>query len=298
MKKNRSLPALLAMAAFLAACSSAPTTTSLLDQTRGDYMAAQNNPAVTNYAPLEFKQASDALERANAAAAKNDSPEQVDKLAYVAKQRIATAQEVAKQKVAEADVAKAGQQRDQIRLEQRTQEADQAKMQAQAATAAAQNAQMQAQNAEAATRNAQAQSAALQAQLADLAAKQTDRGIVITLGDVLFGTDQATLTPDGVRTANKLGNVLSNNPQRTVLIEGYTDSTGTSAHNLELSQRRADSVRNTLLSMGISRDRIATHGYGEAFPAAGNDSASGRQMNRRVEIVLSEEGAGIPAARR
>jgi len=298
MKKNRSLPALLAMAALLAACSSAPTTTSLLDQTRGDYMAAQNNPAVANYAPLEFKQASDALERANAAAAKNESPEDVDKLAYIAKQRIATAQEVAKQKAAEADVAKAGQQRDQIRLEQRTQEADQAKIQAQAATLAAQNAQMQAQNAEAATRNAQAQSAALQAQLADLAAKQTDRGIVITLGDVLFGTDQAALTPDGVRTANKLGNVLTNNPRRTVLIEGYTDSTGSSSHNLELSQRRADSVRNALLAMGISGDRIATHGYGEAFPAAGNDSGSGRQMNRRVEIVLSEEGAGIPAARR
>ncbi|HEV7814122.1 MAG TPA: OmpA family protein [Janthinobacterium sp.] len=305
MKKNLTLPAMLAMAAFVAACSSAPTSTSLLDQTRGDYMAAQNNPAVANYAPLELKQASDALERANAAAAKKESPGQVDKLAYLAKQRIATAQEVARQKAAEADVAKAGQQRDQIRLQQRTQEADQAKMQAQAAqsqaeaaTAAAQNAQMQAQNAESATRDAQARSAALEAQLADLSAQKTERGIVITLGDVLFGTDQAALTPDGMRTANKLGNVLANNPQRTVLIEGYTDSTGSSAHNLELSQRRADSVRKALTDMGISRDRIATHGYGNAFPAAGNDSASGRQMNRRVEIVLSEEGAGIPAARR
>jgi outer membrane protein OmpA-like peptidoglycan-associated protein len=305
MKKNLTLPAMLAMAAFVAACSSAPTSTSLLDQTRGDYMAAQNNPAVANYAPLELKQASDALERANAAAAKKESPGQVDKLAYLAKQRIATAQEVARQKAAEADVAKAGQQRDQIRLQQRTQEADQAKMQAQAAqsqaeaaTVAAQNAQMQAQNAESATRDAQARSAALEAQLADLSAQKTERGIVITLGDVLFGTDQAALTPDGMRTANKLGNVLANNPQRTVLIEGYTDSTGSSAHNLELSQRRADSVRKALTDMGISRDRIATHGYGNAFPAAGNDSASGRQMNRRVEIVLSEEGAGIPAARR
>jgi outer membrane protein OmpA-like peptidoglycan-associated protein len=305
MKKNLTLTGLVAMSVLVAACSSAPTSTSLLEQTRSDYMMAQNNPAVSNYAQLEFKQASDALDRANAAAAHNDSPEQVDKLAYLAKQRIATAMEVAKQKSAEADVAKSGQERDRIRLQARTQEADNAKAaaqaaqsQAEAATLAAQNAQMQAQNAEAATRDAQARADAMAAQLADLQAQKTERGIIITLGDVLFGTDQAALTADGVNTANKLGTVLQNNPARTVLIEGYTDSTGSSSHNLDLSQRRADSVRNALMAMGISRDRIGTRGYGEAFPKAGNDSASGRQLNRRVEIVLSEENAGIPAARR
>lgn len=296
MKKTYALPALLVLAAFVAGCAG-PTSTSLLEQTRGDFIAAQSNPAVSSYAPLELKQAGDALERAEAAAAHKDSATQVDKLAYLARQKIATAQEVAKQKAAEAQIAGAGRQRDQVRLEQRTQEADQAKMQAQQAQAQAQQAQAQAQSAEAARGEAEARAAQLAAQLADLAAKQTERGAVITLGDVLFATDQARLTPDGVRTARKLADVLIGNPRRSVLIEGFTDSTGSSAHNLELSQRRADSVRDALQGMGVGRERIATRGYGAAFPVAGNDSAAGRQQNRRVEIVLSEEGAPIPARR-
>lgn len=302
--KKTSVPALLAMAVFVAACSSTPTSTSLLDQTRGDYMAAQNNPAVQTYAPLEFKLASEALEKANAAATKNEDAATVDKLAYLAKQKIGVAQEVAKQKSAEADAAKTSGERDQIRLQARTAEAERATRAAQAAQSDAQTAQMQAlaaqqqaQNAEAATRDAQAQSAAYQAQLAELAAKQTERGMVVTLGDVLFATDKADLTDNGLRTAHKLGDVLSNNPQRTVLIEGFTDSTGSSAHNLELSQRRAEAVRNSLLEMGIARDRVATRGYGEAYAVAGNDNAGSRQLNRRVEIVLSENGAAIPPRR-
>ena len=304
MQKKNFTPALLVLAAFVAACSSAPTSTSLLEQSRSDFIAAQNNPRVSTYAPLEFKQAGDALEQANAAASRKESASRVDKLAYLARQKIATAQEIAKQKAAEAEIAGAGQQRDQLRLAQRTQEADQAKSaaqeaqrQAQAAQRQAQAAQMQASNAEAATRDAQARSAQLAAQLADLAAKKTERGMVVTLGDVLFGTDQSRLTPEGMRTARKLADVLTNNPQRTVLIEGFTDSTGSSAHNLELSQRRAEAVRNALTEMGIARERSALRGYGAAFPVAANDSATERALNRRVEIVLSEEGAAIPARR-
>jgi outer membrane protein OmpA-like peptidoglycan-associated protein len=290
MKKPYALSMLFVLAAFVVACGSAPTQTSLLEQTRADFIAAQGNPAVPSYAALEFKQASDALELANAAAARKESAEQVDKLAYVARQKIATAQEVAKRKAAEAQIASAGQQRDQLRLEQRTQEAEQAKMQAQQAQAQAQSAQAQAQS-------AQARAAQLAAQLAELAAKQTERGSIITLGDVLFATDQANLTADGMRTVRKLADVLINNPRRSVLIEGFTDSTGSSGHNLELSQRRADAVRDALQGMGVGRERIATRGYGAAFPVAGNDSAAGRQQNRRVEIVLSEEGAPIPPRR-
>ncbi|KAB8042852.1 OmpA family protein [Janthinobacterium aquaticum] len=299
MKKSTytTVPGLLAMAALVAACSSAPTTTSLLDQTRGDYMAAQSNPMVSTYAAREWREASSALAAANDAATRQEPSEQVDKLAYLAKQKIATAQEVAKQKAAEADVANAGKQRDQLRLDARTQEANQAIARAQAAQADAEAAKAQAQSAEMATRDAQARAAALEVQLADLAAKKTERGMVITLGDVLFGTDKSDLTANGMSTARRLAEVLKNNPQRTVLIEGFTDSTGSASHNLDLSQRRAESVRNALLEQGIARDRIATHGYGVAYPAASNDTASNRQLNRRVEIVLSEDNTAIPARR-
>jgi outer membrane protein OmpA-like peptidoglycan-associated protein len=307
MKTLTTKLAVLAAAAMLAACSSMPMTTPLLDQARGDFVAANNNPQVSTYAPLEFKQASDALEKANAAAAKKESLEDIDKLAYLAKQKIATANEIAKQKAAEADVASQRSQRDQLRLEARTAEADRAKndadrakmdanaaqAQAMAAQGAAADAQRQAMAAEGQTRDAQARAAALESQLADLQAKKTERGLIITIGDVLFGTDQARLTPDGVATVKKLADVLNQNPGRNVLIEGFTDSTGSHAHNQELSERRATAVRAALTEMGVGKERVSMKGYGEGYPVASNDTASNRQLNRRVEIVLSNEGGAI-----
>jgi outer membrane protein OmpA-like peptidoglycan-associated protein len=290
-------PIVLASAVMLAACSSMPTSTPALDQARGDFVAANNNPQVSSYAPLEFKQASDALEQANAAAAKRESLDRIDQLAYIAKQKIATAQQVASQKAAEADIANSGRQRDRLQLQARTAEADRAKMDAQAAQADAANAQRQAQSAEAQTREAQARAAQLEAQMADLQAKKTERGMIITIGDVLFGTDQARLTPAGMSNVRKLADVLVQNPNRTVLVEGFTDSTGTHAHNQDLSERRAAAVASALTGLGTGRERVAMRGYGEAYPVAGNDTAANRQLNRRVEIVLSNEGAAIPPRR-
>jgi outer membrane protein OmpA-like peptidoglycan-associated protein len=296
--------AILAGAVMLAACSTIPTSTPTLDQARGDFAAANSNPQVSHYAPLEFKLASDALEQANAAAAKRESLDKIDQLAYLAKQKIAIARQVASQKAAEADIANSGRARDRLQLEARTNEAnrakddaDRARMDAQAAQAQANDAQRAAGNAEAQTREAQAKSAQLEAQMADLQAKKTERGMIITIGDVLFGTDQARLTPEGVNTVQKLADVLTQNPSRTVLVEGFTDSTGTAAHNQELSDRRAASVAAALAGMSIPRERVAMRGYGQAYPVAANDSASTRQLNRRVEIVLSNEGVAIPPRR-
>ena len=300
MKNIYLTPAVLAIAALVSACGSAPKTTSLLDTTRSDYIMAQNNPNVTNYASLEMKQAGDALAQANAAANDNDSNEKIDKLAYLANRKIAVAQEVAKQKSAEADVAKSGQERTQIQLDQRTNEADKAKLNEESARQAAlraksdaAQAQRDTQAANNETAAAQARTAQLEAQLADLAAKKTERGMVITLGDVLFGTDLSRLNPDGMRTAQKLAQVLQQNPKRTVLIEGFADSTGATAYNLELSDRRAGAVRKALLEQGVAEARIATRGYGEAHPVAANDTAGNRQLNRRVEIIRSDDSGKI-----
>ncbi|WP_312510649.1 OmpA family protein [Massilia sp.] len=301
MKNRKSAVSILAAAVLAAACASAPVTTPTLDAARADFVSANNNPQVSTYAPLEFKQASEALDQANQAAARRESLEDIDRLAYVAKQRIATAQEVAKGKAAEANIADATRQRDQVRLEARTAEAERAKREAEAATAQAQQAQAQAASAQAQADAAQQQNAALaeraaqlEALLVDLHAVKTERGYVVTIGDVLFATDQATLTPNGTSTLRKLADVMAQNPNRTVLVEGFTDSTGSSTHNQELSQRRANAVATALASMGVARDRIAMRAYGEAFPVASNDTASNRQLNRRVEIVLSNEGAQIP----
>ena len=300
MKNTFIAPSLLVIAALLGACSSAPTTTSLLEQTRSDYRVAQSNPKVASYAAGEMTQAGQALAEANHAADKKESAKEVDRLAYLAKQQIAVTQEVAKQKSAEAEIVETARTRDQIRLDQRTNEANQAKRTAQIAQEDAAHAKMESQiaqgdaaQAQRETLEAQMRNADLEAQLADLAAVKTERGMIITLGDVLFGTDQARLTPDGLRTAQKLADVLQKNPQRNVLIEGFTDSTGSAAHNQELSDRRAGAVQSALQEMGVARERVGMRGYGEAYPVAGNDTGSNRQLNRRVEIVLSNDSGKI-----
>lgn len=294
MKLSLLKSAALASAILLGACSTLPTTTPALDQARGDFVAANNNPQVSTYAPLEFKQASEALDQANAAAARKDSLDKIDKLAYLAKQRIAIAREVAARKAAEADIANSARQRDQVRLEARTAEAERARTAAEGARMAASAAQSETAQAQAQAREAQARAAQLEAQMAELQAKKTERGMVVTIGDVLFATGQASLTPAGMNSVRKLADVLAQNPQRTVLVEGFTDSVGGTAYNQDLSERRAGAVRDALLGMGIGRERIAVRGYGEAYPVAGNDNAGSRQLNRRVEIVLSNEGAPIP----
>lgn len=302
MKKFYLAPVLVAVAALIGACSSVPTTTGLLEQARSDYRVAQSNPNTQTYAPLEMKQASEAMALANVEANDRASAAKVDQLAYLARQKIAVTQEVTKRKMAEVEVANAGKQRDQLRLDQRTNEAnaanisaDRAKHEALIAQRDAQAAQVDAANAQRQAQEAQARTAQLEALLNDLAAKKTARGLVITLGDVLFGTDLSTLTPDGMNTAQKLANVLQQQPKLTVLVEGFADSTGASAHNQALSERRAGAVQNALQGFGIARERVAVRGYGEAYPVAANDTAGNRQLNRRVEIVLSDDSGKVMA---
>jgi len=309
MNKTQLAPIVLAVAALIAGCSSTPKTTTQLEQARSDYMVAQANPNVATYAPLEMKQATQAMAQANVASNDRDSDDKINNLAYLAKQKIALTQEVTKRKMAEADVATAGKERDQLRLDARTNEANAAKLSAEKATLSAQQAQsdaakaqlaaqqsqLDAANAQRQTQDAQARNAQLEAQLAELAAKKTARGTVITLGDVLFGTDLSRLTADGMRSAQKLADVLQQNPQRNVLIEGFADSTGAADYNQGLSERRATAVRTALLDMGVARERIDMRGYGEAYPVAANDSASNRQLNRRVEIVLSDDNGKVMA---
>ena len=356
MKSIRLIPMTLIAAAVLAGCSSMPANNSVLEQARSDYANAQASPQVAALAPVELKQAGDSLDRANSAWNKHEDNARVDHLAYVAKQHVAIAQETASQKTAELAVANASAERDHVRLDARTREANTAIRNAefarresdisrrnadaarrdaevsqrdaeisqrdsetsqrnaealrrqseaslrnaeaanqQAATErqAAGEAQLNAQAARQQTQDAESRSRALEAQLNDLQARKTDRGMVITLGDVVFDTNQAQLKSGGMRNVQKLADFFKQYPQRNVLIEGFTDSTGSNSHNQELSENRAQSVRTALLGMGIGNERITSHGYGEAYPVAGNDTAAGRQLNRRVEIVVSDDNGKL-----
>jgi len=109
------------------------------------------------------------------------------------------------------------------------------------------------------------------------------------LSDVLFDTGQATLKPGADRALDRLAQFLKDSSGTDVLIEGHTDSVGTDDYNLALSQRRAQAVADALSSRGVATDRVQTKGLGKAYPVASNDTQAGRQQNRRVEIVFSDE---------
>jgi outer membrane protein OmpA-like peptidoglycan-associated protein len=137
----------------------------------------------------------------------------------------------------------------------------------------------------------------IESQIAALASEQSDRGLVMTLGDVLFDTGQADLKNSASRTVLKLVQFLQLNPRRIVRIEGYTDSTGTPEDNLRLSRDRAQSVADMLVDLGVKEQRIEVLGYGDQYPVEANASERGRAQNRRVEIVFSDDKGKLSPAR-
>ncbi|MDO9219644.1 MAG: OmpA family protein [Thiobacillus sp.] len=299
MKNNHFFALSLIGVAVMTGCSTMPQSTTL-DSARVDYSNAQANPQVVELAPVQLMEAGVALDRANAAQTSHEDAKVVDSLAYVAKQKIALTQETAQRKNAELAVNNATVERNRLQLQARTNEADQAKQQTAMAqlsvaqkTAEANQARQQAADAQAHAAQDEASMVAMQIQMDEMNAKKTPRGMVITLGDVLFDTNQAQLKSGGARNVQKLAEFLKRYPQRKVLIEGFTDSVGSNSTNQVLSEQRANAVGVALSDMGVSRDRVSTKGYGEAYAVAGNDTASGRQLNRRVEIMLSDENGVI-----
>jgi len=121
--------------------------------------------------------------------------------------------------------------------------------------------------------------------------------LVLTLGDVLFETGRADLNPGAARNLDRLVQFLGDHPERRVEIDGYTDSVGTDSFNLDLSQRRADAVKSVLVNSGIDPSRVTTRGYGKDFNVASNADSGGRQLNRRVEVVIGSEDGSAVAAR-
>ena len=288
-----SFPLAALTALTLAACGGLPERNPRLDQARAAYSVAESDPLVVRNAPLELKRAEEALNAADARWREKEDMETVDHYAYLAERQAEIAREAARQKAAEEAIGQAGAERAQAQLQARTQEAMSAQQAAEArareaefARAQAQREAQAAQAARQAAMGAEARARELQAQIEELKAKQTDRGLVLTLGDVLFDTGRANLRPAADDAIGKLADFLQRYPERTVLIEGHTDSVGSDLYNQQLSEDRANAVRTALLERGVAPERVSARGYGETRPVAGNDDASGRQLNRRVEVII------------
>ena len=236
----------------------------------------ESSPDAGKYAAAEIAAAHEALLEAEQLAKQGKSKKAAE-VAYVAKRHADIATEQIARGQSEQKAAEAEAERQKAVLQAREQEAAAARATAEAAK----------QNAEREAEAAQRTAADLEAQLRELQAKQTDRGLVLTLGDVLFDSGQATLKPGAASTIERLASFLEQSPERSVAIEGHTDSMGSDSYNLSLSENRANSVKAALVAKGISAQRIVSVGKGEGVPVASNDSSAGRQQNRRVEIIVS-----------
>lgn len=306
IQRTSSLCSSLIAAGLLAACASTAPFPAL-EQARTAVGTAAGDPTVNQYAPVELREATDALARADRVWTDDRDESETAHLAYIARQRAEVATYAARARQTDASLQQAGAEADRIRLQARTQEADQARLRAEAQARNAQLAQQQALSAEqrAARQQAQANAALaqaslaqdrvreLEAQLRDMEAQQTERGLLVTLGDVLFAFNRAELSAQAAPRLDRLAGFLRQFPDRKVLIEGYTDSVGADSYNQSLSERRATAVHDALVQRGVDSSRISARGYGKAHPVADNASPEGRAMNRRVEIVITDDKGNL-----
>ena len=284
-------------AILLAGCAAAPVKPDGAMEARAKLTQLQSDPNLASRAAAAIKDADLAVRAA-------EQPEPNKELAahrvYLADRKVDTAKALAQARFAEDQRVALTADRDKSRLDARTREADAAKGQAATARAegaeqraAADQARTDATVAQLAAANSEQQAAELQRQIDALHAKPTDRGLVLTLGDVLFTTGKADLKSGATGNLNKLATFLDKYPDRNVAIQGYTDSVGSEDYNQALSERRAESVKSYLTGQGIGATRLTASGKGRSDPVADNDSASGRQQNRRVEVVISNPPAAL-----
>lgn len=267
-------------ALFLGACATRMPPASL-ETARAEVNRVAANPDVARHAPLELKEATDSMARAERAWRDDKDAAEADSLAYVARQRAGTAFAVAQGRTAEDGVKEANTQANRLRLDARTREAETARGEARAA-----------QN-QAAQANARA--SALEVKLKELQAQQTERGLLVTLGDVLFEFGKANLLPTAGQRLDQLADFLRQYPDRKLIVEGHTDSVGSDAANQALSERRAQAVQQALLMRGVDAARITVRGYGKSYPVASNATPEGRALNRRVEVVIADEKGNLRA---
>lgn len=270
----------VAIAAILSACSSAPPRNEALETARTIVPAVEQSSRA-GVAAMDISNARKSLEAANRIDAAKGKRADIE---YEANNAVTSAQ-IANEKIltaqANEEIANGNAQRQAVLVQAREREArrsaDQASDSQRQADASAQRAD------------------SLEAQLADLKVQKTERGLVLTLGDVLFDTSQATLKPGAYGTLDRLAAALRDKPGRKVVIEGHTDNVGSDASNQALSERRAQAVQSALMQRDVARSQMTALGMGESSPIASNDSVDGRQSNRRVELIFSEDQSRVAA---
>lgn len=253
----------------LGGCAGHSGSEPALQQANADFQAVKENSNVLRIAPKDVIRAGESLARADRLSSYWGSGDDVLHYAYLSQRYSEIAREHTQQVLNQERAARLELERQRLQLALR----------------------------EAKLLSVQQQGQWLEEQIINLATTETERGLVMTLGDVLFDTGEANLTNSANRTVLKLVKFLQLNPGRIVRVEGYTDSTGTRDDNLKLSLARAQAVADVLVDLGIDEKRIQVQGYGDQYPVDVNATERGRVQNRRVEIVFSDEKGQLGASR-
>lgn len=269
-------------ALFLVACASNQETSSEVTtlQQRLDSIAAMED--VNEHAPIALDKARDAVELAAKMDKDGADEAKVAHQAKVATLRMDIVEEKLRLERSEKFISDAESNRKDILLQARTNEAIQAQRKARALENQKEAAEMRA-----ATLENKAKE--LQDKVKDIETRTTARGTVLSLNNIVFELNKAELAPGNERTLTQISKFLNDYPEKEVIIEGHTDSTGEAGYNKDLSKRRAESVKDALIGMGVAEERLSAKGMGEKYPVASNDTREGRQLNRRVDIVVVNE---------
>lgn len=253
-----------------AGCTVAPSTPDGAQDVRNKLTQLQSDPSLANRVPRTQEEAQAAVRLAEQPVAEKDKALGAHRV-FMADRQVEIATARATTSALEAQREELVRASTTVRLDARTSEADSARSDAAEARGAKQD---------------------MQREIERLKAEKTDRGLVLTLGDVLFATGKAELKVGAENNLNNLVSFLGKYQDRSVEVEGHTDNVGAEAYNQALSEQRAESVKAYLVSRGIAGQRITTVGKGMHSPKVDNGSASGRQQNRRVEVIILEPQSG------
>jgi len=246
----------------LSACAGAPKQIDTLESARAAYSSASANEVVVKHAASELDDARIALANADRIFKDGGKRGHTEHYAYVASQKVKIAELIAQRKEDDARLSTMNLERQKVQLDARSKEVDQARE----------------------------ETLAMQRQLEEMQAQVTERGIVATLGDVLFDIGQASLKATSAANIDKIAGFMTRYPDRSAIVEGHTDNMGDDDFNLDLARERAFSVRTALIARGVDGSRITINSRGESAPVADNNTAAGRQKNRRVEVIFPDMG--------
>jgi outer membrane protein OmpA-like peptidoglycan-associated protein len=316
---------LVLIAILLSACVAAPKKDLALERVRDELESLKSNPELAGHAPLALGEAERALRNAEMATGDDlyraylvymaDRRIQIARTLAEREQYETTLNELQQEHSAmlikasqlEADHARMEAEQARLLVATTAEEAQRAKQEKEDALAkeaeSARAAELSAQEADQARRLAESRASeaeyarreaeiasqqidSLTRQLENLQLRQTESGVVVTLGDVLFASGETELVEGGLSSLEEVVDLLQTEPDKKIRVEGHTDSLGDAETNMQLSEKRAQAVRDALISLGVAADRVTALGMGEDFPIDSNDSEAGRARNRRVDVIL------------